>query len=251
MTDGGRLQGVRVLVTRPASQAATLCRLVESEGGVPLRLPLLSIEPVFSPALARLRLATPADCWIFTSANAVRHAAPLVAGVAWPPRVAAIGPATAAALGGAPTVTLPLEGASSESLLALPELADLRGQRVLLITGEGGLGQLEPALAARGAAVDRAEVYRRVPLPYPGEVVLSFLRRCGVVVVTSGEALEHLLRLVPGEARPMLRRKPLVLPSARVVERARELGLEGAESVEGPMSDAALLAACERVAKSR
>jgi uroporphyrinogen-III synthase len=115
---GESLKGVRVLVTRPAHQAENLCRLIEAEGGTAVRLPLLTIEPGAHATEARRQLSAPRDLWIFTSANAVRHALPWIGG-AWPPRLAAIGPATAAALAAAgQDAAPPLAGASSEALLA-------------------------------------------------------------------------------------------------------------------------------------
>lgn len=241
----GRLAGVRVLVTRPALQAENLCRMIETEGGSVVRLPLLAIEPVAQPAEARRRLAAPRDLWIFTSANAVRHALPLVS-EPWPQRVAAIGPATATAIAaaGQAQAATPLDGSSSEALLALPELQSLAGTRVLLVTGEGGRELLERELAARGAEVERAEVYRRVPLPYPPEAVAGALRRSDVVVITSAEALDQLVRLTPDSARTALLKKALVVPATRVVEKARELGFLQPPRLAEPMSDAALCSAC-------
>lgn len=247
----GTLSGRRVLVTRPAHQADNLCRLIEAEGGTPIRLPLLTIEPAASPAEAQRRLAAGHDLWIFTSVNAVRNALPL-AGGRLPPRLAAIGPATAAALaaaGGAAAAT-PLAGASSEALLERPELRDVAGQRILIVTGADGLDVLERVLHARGATVERAEVYRRVALPYPPEAVLAALRRTDVVVATSSQALEHLLRLTPEDARKLLLRKPLVVPSARMVEKARDLGFMQPPRVAEPVSDAAFCAACAAVPPS-
>ena len=241
----GALTGIRVLVTRPAHQAENLCRMIEAEGGTAVRLPLLTIEPATQLAEARGRLGVPRDLWIFTSANAVRHAQPLITG-AWPGRVAAIGPATADALalaGQADAVT-PLSGSSSEALLGLPELQALAGARVLIVTGEGGRDLLERSLAARGAAVERAEVYRRVPLPYPPDAVAAALRKSDVVVVTSGELLEQLVRLTPEGSRASLLKKPLVVPAARVVEKARELGFVQPPRLAEPVSDATLCAAC-------
>lgn len=242
---GDTLKGVRVLVTRPAHQAENLCRLIEAEGGSAVRLPLLTVEPSAHAAEARKRLAAGHDCWIFTSANAVRHAQPLAAGP-WPERLAAVGPATAAAIAAAghAGAAVPLTGASSEALLALPEFQQVRGLRVLLVTGEGGRDLLERELAARGAAVERAEVYRRVPLPYPPEAVAAALRKSDVIIVTSGQALEHLFRLVPEASRAALLKKPVVVPAARVVEKAGELGFTRPPRVAEPMSDAALCAAC-------
>ncbi|MGH8442471.1 MAG: uroporphyrinogen-III synthase [Nevskiaceae bacterium] len=241
----GRLAGVRVLVTRPAHQAENLCRMLEAEGGAVVRLPLLAIEPGTQIAEARRRLAGGHDLWIFTSANAVRHAAPLATG-AWPARLAAVGPATAAAIAvaGHAAAATPLEGASSEALLALPELRALGGARVLLVTGEGGRRTLEQELSARGATVERAEVYRRVPLPYAPDAVAAALRGIDVIVITSGESLDHIVRMTPEATRASLFKKALVVPAARVVEKARELGFLQPPRLAEPMSDAALCAAC-------
>lgn len=240
-----RLTGVRVLVTRPAQQAEKLCRLIEAEGGVALRLPLLTIEPVTNFADAQRRLAGGHGTWIFTSANAVRHAQALIAN-AWPAQIAAVGPATAIALAGAGqnAALLPVTGASSDALLEMPEFQDVRGQRILIVTGEGGLQQLEQVLTARGASVERAEVYRRVPLPYPPEAITGALRKSDVIVVTSAEALEQLSRLTPDASRLTLFKKTLVVSSARVVEKARELGFTRTPRIAEPMSDTALCAAC-------
>lgn len=239
-----RLAGVRVLVTRPAQQAEKLCRLIEAEGGVALRLPLLTIEPTAHPAAARERLAAGHEAWIFTSANAVRHVPALWTG-AWPPRVAALGPATAAAIAGlGQGAALTGLGTASDSVLELPEFQAVRGQRILIVTGEHGLDLLERELTARGAAVERAEVYRRVPLPYPPEAVAAALRKSDVVIITSGESLQHLVRLTPATSRTTLFKKTLVVPSARVIEQARALGFIHAPRAVDSMSDAALCAAC-------
>jgi uroporphyrinogen-III synthase len=248
-SEARRLQGVRVLVTRPAHQADNLCRMIEAEGGTALRLPLLSIEPATNPGALQSRFAAGHDCWIFTSANAVRHASPLMAGHA-PRRIYAVGAATGAALAAAgfEQVLAPEAGASSEALLAIAELQAVQGQRALIVTGEGGRGLLEEQLAERGAQVERADVYRRVPLPYPPEAVASAVRRSDVIVITSGEALDHLLRLVPENAKRTLLRRPLVVPAARVVEKARAWGFLHPPRLAEPMSDAAVCAACAQPA---
>jgi uroporphyrinogen-III synthase len=247
LSEPAALAGVRVMVTRPAHQAENLCRLIEAAGGTAVRLPLQTIEPASQPAEAQRRIRSGPDgydTWIFTSVNAVRHAAPMIE--QWAPRVVAIGPATADALAvaGAAEASTPLSGSSSEELLALPDFSDVHGRRILIVGGEGGREVLEAELAARGALVERAAVYRRVPLPYPPETLAAALRKSDVVVVTSAEALAHLLRLAPEAARASLLRKPLVVPSARVVEKARELGFTSTR-LAAAVADAALCAACQ------
>ena len=245
------LNGLRVLVTRPEHQAEKLCRMIEQRGGRTVRLPLLSIEPVPpSPRIQRvLNDAHDWDCWIFTSANAVRCARELDRGP-WPVRLAAIGPATLATLEAEGLQALaPVAAASSEALLALPEFSEVSEQNILIVTGAGGLEVLAPALRARGANVAMAEVYRRVALPYDDARVLAALRGADAVVITSGEALDQLMKLTPAASQPGLLRKHLLVPSARVVEHASQLGFSHVVAVE-QMSDAGMLLALEAIARN-
>jgi uroporphyrinogen-III synthase len=220
------LAGLRVLVTRPAAQAQPLCRQLAAAGAEPRPLPLLQIEPLpASPQLQRqFREARAAEAWIFTSANAVRHARGLDS-ESWPARLYAIGAATAAALAALGFGAATPDGEySSEGLLQLPQLQQISGRRYALITGAEGLGLLAATLAARGALVDTVAVYRRVGVAHPPERVLAALQGAQAAIVTSGEALRQLLRVTPSAAQAQLRTLRLVVPSARVVELARELG---------------------------
>lgn len=242
------LEGLRILVTRPAHQADQLCRLIEARGATAVRLPLLSIMPVPHGAtvMRQMEAAGTFDGWIFTSANAVRHARDLWKRE-WPAPLAAVGPATAAALEtGSQIAVAPVAAYSSEALLELPQFQAVAGKKFLIVTGEEGLAVLAPALRARGAAVEMAEVYRRVPLPYDEDRVLAALRGTSVIVITSGGALEHLLRLTPEASQPGLLKRQLVVPSARMVEKARELGFRTA-LVPERMSDAAIIELIEKL----
>jgi uroporphyrinogen-III synthase len=243
MSAAGALAGLRVLVTRPAHQSDTLCRLIEKGGGEAMRLPLLSIEPV-TPALVRRQLdvARGFDWWIFTSPNAVQSARAADSG-GWPKGLAAVGPATAAALESAANapVLAPLQGASSKALLARAELAQLQGKRVLIVTGADGLDVLPTQLEQRGATVVTCAVYHRVPLPHPPDAIESAVKRSKAIVLTSGQALEHLWELASASTRVTLARRQLVVPSRRVVEMARTLGFARAPLAPEQMSDAAIV----------
>lgn len=243
MSADAPLAGLRVLVTRPTLQADPLCKLIEKAGGEAIRLPLLSIEPIAPTQAARqFELARAFDWWIFTSANAVLQARAIDAGQ-WPQGLAAVGPATAAALESASgaQVLAPLQGASSEALLARPELAALSGKRVLIVTGADGLETLSTELARRGATVVTAAVYHRVPLPHTPEVIESSLKRAKAIVVTSGQALEHLWNLTPETLRGALLKKQLVAPSERVVEMAGKLEFAARALAPEQMSDASIV----------
>jgi uroporphyrinogen-III synthase len=241
------LRKLRVLVTRPAHQADNLCRVIEARGGKATRLPLLSIVPVAQAGAARrmLESAREWDWWIFTSVNAVQHARQMGVEM-WPANLAAVGPATAAALESSGlAVATPLGAFSSEGLLELPQFTEVNGRRILIVTGEDGLAVLAPALRERGASVEMAEVYRRVALPYDSERISETLRTIDAIVITSGQALDHLFKLTPEPMQKVLLQKQLVVPGPRVVEKASELGFRALIAPE-KMSDAGIVQALEQ-----
>jgi len=227
------LAGLGVLVTRPEQQADALCRLIEQYGGVAIRCPALRIaEPHdWTPALVIFdRLAD--NHWvIFTSANAVDRAWPLIQERGgFPPQldIAAVGQATARALErcGVTGCLCPAQGFTSEALLALPRFQNVAGQRIVIVRGEGGREYLADTLTARGAHVDRAEVYRREP---PSADIGALLERwahgeIGAVVITSTESLHNLFAMLGAIGQPYLRNTPLVVVSARIRRSAVEQG---------------------------
>lgn len=221
------LAGLRVIVTRPAAQAGNLCLLLEAQGAEAARLPLYAIEAAGDAAALREQLAAHrSDAgWIFTSANAVRHAAELDAGGLWP-TLYAVGSATAAALdaAGHPGAISPEQHASSESLLALPPLQAVQGQRFLIVTGADGRELLADELVARGAVVDTLVVYRRRPLAHEAQRIEAEIAMADVAIVTSGESLDRLWALTPEPLRPVLLQLQLLVPSPRVLEKALTLG---------------------------
>ncbi len=247
----GALSGIGVLVTRPEQQAGPLCRLIEAEGGNAIRYPALVIRARQDRAAvgAAVGRVGAYDLVVFASMNAVRFGAGLL-GQNRTLRLAAIGPATAAALNSAGyrVALLPPAGADSESLLAMPELAHMSGQRVLIVRGVGGRDLLAKVLAQRGARVSFAEVYVREPVqPAPAQqaAVEKLWRHGGVQVytATSVAVLEALAGIVTPRCRELMDRTALVTGARRVAEHAAALRLARPSSVaEGP-DDTSLVAA--------
>ncbi len=245
------LAGRGVLVTRPQDQAAHLCHLIEAAGGRPIPFPTIQIEAAGDLAAARAILAQPADLVIFTSRNAVDYALPLFPGACLPagPRLGAIGKATAEALtaaGRAPDL-VPAGRYDSETLLTLPDLRDLRGQRVLIVRGEGGRPLLVETLRGRGAELRFAEVYRRaLPAVDPAQLVADWDAQVQLITATSGEILDNLLQLLGEAGRAPLLATPLVVVSERTRQEALGLGFVRVELAERA-EDAALVAALCRL----
>ncbi|QHS10354.1 uroporphyrinogen-III synthase [Sinimarinibacterium sp. NLF-5-8] len=246
MAGAQTLAGLRVLVTRPAAQAESLCGQLSARGAQVSRLPLQRIEFINTPALAiRLRSLRSASLWIFTSVNAVSGARALDQG-AWP-ACAAIGEATAQALRQVAGVEAlrPEAQYDSEGLLALPVLQNIQGREIVLISGQGGRGVLEPALIARGARLVRLDVYRRLPLVHAAADLGRALEGLDAIIITSGEALMQFFAQLTPAQRAQVLRVQLVVPSARVVEHARQMGFKRAPRIASPISDVGYVHALE------
>lgn len=248
------LTGIGVLVTRPEHQAHHLCQMIEAEGGAAVRYPALVIKP--RPDRAAVRAAIgPADRYdviIFVSANAVRFGADLL-GLQRDLPIAAIGQATGAALNAAGfrVSLMPVEGSDSESLLAMPQLAHMSGQRVLIVRGSGGRELLAEVLTARGALVQYAEIYTREPAHPNAELqgeIEQLWRQGGLraYVATSVEVLEALVGIVTPRCRELMDSTALVTGSRRVAEATTRLGLGSPVVLADSPDDAGLTGALVR-----
>ncbi len=252
------LAGLGVLVTRPQGQGENLSELIEAAGGRAIRFPLLEIVPVPLDAEGPRTLADLAGCdWlVFVSSNAVRHGLACIRSVGEPaawPKVAAIGQATADELErqGVEVDLAPKQQFNSEALLALPEFADVTGQRILIVRGAGGREVLADTLKARGAEVTYAEVYRRAASQVDPAPLLERWRsgEIDLVTVTSGEALDILEQIVVGDHSGQLRSTPLAVIGERIAQKARGLGYANVMAVEA--GDESLLAAVIALAGNR
>jgi uroporphyrinogen-III synthase len=254
------LDGLTIVVTRPAHQAENLCQMIEAEGGSPLRFPVIDIRPPADPtALAAiLRQLDHYQMAVFVSANAVDFAyAALDTGSGLPQQLqrVAVGQATAKAMAkhGQPAQLIPPEPYNSEALLAMPQLQTVAGKRIIIFRGEGGREHLAESLKQRGAQVDYAECYQRLtPTTDPAPLTAAWkAHKLHAIAVTSNEALHNLVTLVGGSQWQELAATPLVVISQRAAALAREMGFEVAATVAEAASDEALLAAIKRVARNR
>ena len=220
------LNGLQVLVTRPLDQAEGLTLAISAAGGIPLSFPLLDIAPVAEAASlhAQLQRLNEFDLAIFISPNAVSYglAAIAAAAASLPAQVATVGAGSARALraAGVNNVIVPTERSDSEGLLAMPELENMKGKRVMILRGDGGRELLADTLRARGATVEYATCYQRSKTRKTLEELLCL--KPEVLTVTSSEALTH-LREMMGEDATLLA-LPMFVPHPRIAESATRLG---------------------------
>ena len=203
---------MRIIVTRPAAQAAVWVDELQRLGVQAQALPLIGIEPAADIAAVRAAWASlPALALVmFVSANAVQHFfAERPPGVPWPEALIAgsTGPGTSAALRSA-GVSLIEEPAAetaefdSEALWARLRLRSWAGRRVLVVRGEGGRDWLSQRLREHGAEVEFLSAYRRVApvLDEPARRLLTVALAepaQHLWLFSSSEAVSQLLLLAP------------------------------------------------------
>ena len=203
-----RLSGQVVATTRDGSPEDPLTRKLEAEGARVLAWPTLQFGPPEEegPLLdAREALASGGYDWVVvTSARAVEPLGPPPA--LEPARVAAVGPATAAALERHGwTVDVVGDRDAAGLVEALRRVASLGGRRVLFPAASLAGDTLEEGLSALGARVDRVEAYTTVPVPPDGESVrMDLAGGVGAVAFASPSAVQALVAaLMPDWPEPL------------------------------------------------
>jgi uroporphyrinogen-III synthase len=238
------LAGLGVLVTRPQAQSAALTDAIESLGGTVHRFPVLDIVPRSrADVIADASALAPADMVIFVSTNAVLHGLHTVG--ADNVQIAAIGPATAAAITAAGTTVdiLPVGGADSEHLLAAEAFKNVAGKTVTIVRGQSGREVLAESLRQRGATVQYLAAYERVARSFSQAELdaLDSAWRNGdidAVVIMSVATLDALLESLPPACLDRLPETPLVGPGKRVIQTALQR-LPGVVCVQSPGPEAA------------
>jgi uroporphyrinogen III methyltransferase / synthase len=209
---------VRIVVTRPSGQDEELAARLEALGHEVTRCPLIEIEPLGDDPVE----VSGYDWVVVTSANGARELLRRATGPM--PRLAAIGPATAAALGGADLVPAV---STQEGLLAeLPRPAG----RVLFAAAEGARSLLQEELGA-----DVVVLYRT------RELRVDALPSAELYVLASGSGARALAAHGTG--------LPVVTIGPETSRAAREGGLDVVAEAEEHTADG-LVAAVERLQAS-
>jgi uroporphyrinogen-III synthase len=131
-------------------------------------------------------------------------------------------------------VIAPTRKFDSEALLAMDELKDIAGQRIVIFRGDGGRELLGDTLSARGNTVEYAECYRRSkPSLDTGPLMKAWARsELHAIIVTSSEGLHNLFDMVGKLGQTWLRKTPVFAPHPRIAETARALGLSAVIETE-------------------
>ena len=179
-----RMTGQRVLITRAAEDCAAWASRLADAGAVPLMLPCIECHPIREPNIrARLAGALPNTDWlVLTSRRGAEVMRQTIDAIVWSPadkdamaaiRIAAVGPATAAAAASLPgqvELVAPSGTARSlaEALAARLHTVTAGGPprvrpRCLIAVAENAGNILEKNLKQAGADCLRVDVYRTQP----------------------------------------------------------------------------------------
>lgn len=216
------LAGRRIVVTRPAERAERLLKRLRARGAAPIAFPTIRLVPADSGPLDAAIAALDRFHWvIFTSQTGVEACFARLAAAGRGAddfasrRVAAIGPATAAALRarGVEPAFVPAEFVA-EAIVA--GIGDVTGLRVLLPRADIAREALADGLRARGAEVVEVAAYRTVTSGAPPPA----LEGVDAITFTSSSTVRHFVEsgADPGRAK-------IVCIGPVTAATAQELGL--------------------------
>ena len=213
----------RVLLIRAEAQAASLATMLTEAGIVCQQQSFLQVKGIDNAAEQAAEITR--QTWhggITVSQHAGMYADKYLQqqNSLWPQaRWFSVGPSSARAtarLAGFPVIC-PWQVHQSESLLQLPELQQVAGQRWLIIRGNGGRELLADSLRARGAEVHYWQVYQRTRRDVDGAACFAdWQNNIGVIVVTSAEQLGYFLASMPQNALSWLQQCRWVVSSERL-----------------------------------
>ncbi len=242
MAENLPLASLRIAVTRPREQAAQLVHAIEKLGGTCIQFPLLEITPLTDtqPLHAVAARLHEFQLAIFISPNAVRYGMEVILSRGGLPpslQVATVGLSSAKALHdlGVKKVISPQLKFDSESLLALPELQNVRGLRVAIFRGDSGRELLGDTLKARGAIVEYVTCYHRSNPQHDASSLLA--AKPDAICVSSTEALNNLWTLLESAGKQQLSVIPLCVTHERIAAAAHKLGWQNIVIVAGSDND--------------
>lgn len=199
------LQNQRIVVTRSAEQADSLCDKLEALGATAVRFPVIHFEPLPTLELDEALSQLDQYAWLlFTSGNAVRFT---MTSSKWQvaseklrtthdaPRIAVVGSATQTLLAenNIPVEFVPEQFTGEQLVLGLGHVT---GQRILLPRAKIGRQEIVEMLRERGAVVDDIPLYDTVTAVPTPSALAELEKGIDVITFTSPSSVRNFLKIV-------------------------------------------------------
>lgn len=223
-----------ILVTRPAPNGETLCRLLNQHGFATLYAPLFDIKKGndLNQLPTSLQNLQRGDYVFAVSKNAVTYANNVLKNIGFQWRndlqYFTVGRNSAeyfTTVSENPVI-YPHPNENSEGLLCLPQMQQLNGKKIVILRGNGGRELFQQQAKERGSAVEIIECYQRIAKKYDTIEQISLWKRAGIhtIIVTSNEILRYLVEFVPKNDHNWLTQCHLIAISPRIVKLAKDYG---------------------------
>jgi len=230
------LAGLRVLVTRPKTQAASLITLLQQAGAEPLLLPTIKIVPPpdTRPIVEVVKNIRSYQWLILTSSNGVNCFFDYLKEKGLGPadlshlKTICVGPKTALAAkekglkGG-----LVAQEYAAEGIIELLSNTDIKEQRILIPRALKARETLPDNLREKGATVDIVPVYETVFPPESTPKLKSLLehKEIDIISITSASTAVNLVKHCPHECMTYLKTIPTACIGPISAEAAAKIGL--------------------------
>lgn len=220
---------LNILLTRPLKKSQQLANSISSLANHIEITPLFAYQMGEQQSILKQQLKDDlSDIVIFISPASAKYAVEItdIPQHLINRTIIAVGKSTAEVLhaAGLNTVTVP-EVQTSEGILQLEALQNVKDLSILIVRGNGGRELLKQQLQLRGAKVAYNEIYKRLWFDLNNEQTIEKWRKDKIncIVITSMELLIRTLSFV--DDLHWAQSVTWVVASARIEQRALELGL--------------------------
>ncbi len=243
-----------IVVTRPLAQAQNLFLRLENDGAKVIHFPCIEISASSEQAKIQsvFQSLEKYSLVIFISSNAAYYAQELIKQFKQNfsnCNIAAIGPATTKMLEdfGYEVAIVPSAKFSSEALLELEALQNVKDKNILIVRGMGGRETLRQILETRGANVEYAEVYQREKPSNRSPVNLSDLSvNETAVLLNSVDTAQNLWTLCTTNEQKWLADVKYVAGNQRIADAAIKIGFANNFIISENPNDESMLTALKK-----
>lgn len=241
------LDGLSVLVTRPAHQAFEFCKLLENEGARVIRCPTIKVSTTRKEEAFQdfVKYINDYDMLMFNSPNSVIFGIPLIHLNSTIPKqtlIGAIGPSTQNEINnfGYKVDIFPRSTFDSEAFLSQIEKINVKGKKIAILRAQTGRTLLGESLISKGAKVIYVEVYERTPIrpDIAGKLYENLINKIDIITITSLESFINLDCYITDKIRNNFKYSTFITGHKRISNHIKSCGFSSVYTADDPTNKA-------------